>query len=114
MTKKIWIAISTVWVVLGFAGFVGAAENGNELKGKYAYRKAYKACFERGAVESEKPPISPDAKTQAQWKRLFDKKSFEDFGCPEEWGKLSEAELKDIFAYLHAHAADSPSPAKCK
>lgn len=114
MIKKILLSIFGIWVVLSFIGVAMAAEGGNERKGKYSYRKVYKACFERGAVESEKPSISPDAKTQAQWTRVFDKKKFDEFGCAEEWNKLSEAELLDIYTYLHAHAADSPSPAKCK
>ncbi|MFZ5572364.1 MAG: cytochrome c family protein [Thermodesulfobacteriota bacterium] len=114
MTKKILVTILSGWLAVAFIGTAIAAEGGNERKGKYTYRKVYKACFERGAVESEKPPISPDAKTQAQWDRVFKKKNFEEFGCADEWNKLSEAELQDIQAYLHAHAADSPSPAKCK
>jgi hypothetical protein len=65
-------------------------------------------------MESPKPLISPDVKTQAQWKRIFDKKKFKEFGCEEEWAKLDEKQLTNIFTYLHAHAADSPSPAKCK
>ncbi|MDM8538939.1 cytochrome c family protein, partial [Desulfobacterales bacterium HSG17] len=68
----------------------------------------------RGEVDSPKPPVSPDQKTQAQWKIMFDKKDFEEFGCKEEWDALPEKDLLDIFAYLHGHASDSPSPAKCK
>jgi hypothetical protein len=65
-------------------------------------------------VESKKPPISPDTKTQAQWTRAFEKKDFDQFGCQEEWSKLGGKELADIYTYLHDHAADSPTPAKCK
>jgi hypothetical protein len=61
-----------------------------------------------------KPPISPDAKTQAQWTRTFEKKDFADFGCQPEWEALSEKDITDIYTYLHDHAADSPTPAKCK
>jgi hypothetical protein len=91
-----------------------ALEKGNQRKGKYTYRKIYKACKARGEVQSAKPPISPDAKTQAQWTRTFKKKDFADFGCKAEWDALSEKDLADIYAYLHDHAADSPTPAKCK
>lgn len=93
---------------------VSMAGEGNARKGKYTYRKVYKACHERGAIESPRPLLNPDAKTQAQWKRMFDRKQFDDFGCAEEWQKLSEDDLQDIFSYLHGHAADSPSPSKCK
>lgn len=114
MLKKAIITIMAVVFMITSAGIVLALEKGNERKGKYTYRKVYKQCQERGEVDSAKPPISPDAKTQAQWTRVFDKQKFEDFGCQEEWGKLSEKELMDIYAYLHDHAIDSPSPAKCK
>ena len=50
----------------------------------------------------------------AQWEEVFTKKAFDEFGCKEEWGKLSEEDTSDIFGYLYGHAADSPSPAKCK
>ena len=112
MYKKILISILTVCFVFTSVGVVFA--EGNKRKGKYTYRKVYKACHERGAIDSAKPIVNPDAKTRAQWKRLFDKKDFEDLGCAEEWSKLTQADLDDIYAYLYSGAADSPTPAKCK
>ena len=112
--KKTIIGALALLLTLSFIGVVVAAGKGNSRKGKYTYRKVYKTCFERGAVESQKPPLSPDTKTQAQWTRVFEKKDFDQFGCKEEWSALSEKELNDISTYLHDHAADSPSPAKCK
>ena len=91
-----------------------AAEKGNKRRGKHLYRKVYKTCYERGAIDSKKPLMNPDAKTQDQWTRVFEKEKFKAFGCPEEWSSLSEKDLLDIYSYLHAYAADSPSPAKCK
>jgi hypothetical protein len=114
MMKKTMIGALALLLTLSFIGSVMAVERGNKRKGKYTYRKVYKACFERGEVQSPKPPISPDTKTQAQWTRMFDKNDFESFGCQEEWSKLGEKELSDIYTYLHDHAADSPTPAKCK
>ena len=114
MMKKALSAAAILLLTIGFLSVSMAAEKGNSRKGKYTYRKVYKACHERGAVDSQKPPLSPDAKTQAQWTRVFNKKDFEQFGCQQEWSGLSEADLGDIYAYLHDHAADSPSPAKCK
>ena len=101
-------------LTFSFTAVTFAADEGNERKGKYAYRKVYKAWKKRGEIDSPKPVLSPDSKTQAQWKRVFDKKKFKKFGCVEEWNKLSEQDLLNIYTYLHAHAADSPSPAKCK
>jgi hypothetical protein len=114
MGRKAILTLMSIMFVLTFVGTGMAVEKGNKRKGKYTYRKVYKACHARGEVDSAKPHISPDTKTQAQWKRVFDKKQFEEFGCKQEWDKLSEKDLLDIFTYLHDHAADSPTPAKCK
>jgi hypothetical protein len=114
MGKKVIISLLTVVFIICSLGAALAGEEGNARKGKYAYRNVYMACHLRGAVDSPKPALSPDSKTQAQWKRIFDEKKFEEFGCKEEWSKLSEQDLLDIHAYLFEHAADSPSPAKCK
>ena len=67
-----------------------------------------------GEVDSSKPQISPNTKTQAQWEKIFDKKEYEEFGCKEEWDKLSEKDLLDIYTYLYEHASDSPNPVSCK
>jgi len=114
MFKKTLFLITAAIFLCSAVGVSFAMERGNKRKGKYTYRKVYKACMQRGEVESAKPPISPDTKTQAQWTRLFDKKDFADFGCEPEWEALSEKDLSDIYTYLHDHAADSPTPAKCK
>ena len=112
--KKTMIGLLTLLLALSFAGSALAMEKGNKRKGKYTYRKVYKACFERGEVKSKKPLLNPDTKTQAQWIQVFDKRNFDEFGCRQEWAALSDKDLSDIFTYLHDHAADSPTPAKCK
>ncbi len=94
------------------AGF--ALDKGNKRKGKYTYRKVYKACFERGAVESKTPSISPADKTQDEWEAVFTNKDFAQFGCEEEWNNLDDTAITDIYTYLYEHAFDSPTPAKCK
>lgn len=110
--KKMIIAAAAITMMITTLSF--AAEGGDERKGKFLYKKIYKACFDKGEVKSEKPALSPDAKTQAQWTRVFEDKNFSEMGCSDEWSKLGDKELQDIFAYLHGHAADSPAPAKCK
>jgi len=100
--------------LFGNVGIGLALEKGNKRKGKYTYRKVYKACFERGAVESKTPPISPADKSQAEWEALFSTKDFAQFGCEEEWSSLDETQVTDIYTYLYEHASDSPTPAKCK
>ncbi len=112
MRKSVWTTVIALTLVLGYMG-VSMAEEGNARKGKYLYRKVYTTCSERGEADSPKPKINPDAKTQEQWKRVFESKNFEEFGCRQEWSALSEQDLNDIFTYLHEHAADSPTPAKC-
>jgi len=113
MLKKSVTGLLTILMSLIFIQAALAAEAGNDRKGKYTYRKVYKACSERGEVSSPKPVINPDAKTQAQWAKVFENKEFDQFGCQQEWSQLSTEDLNDIYAYLHGHAADSPTPAKC-
>ncbi len=113
MRKGISMLLAVLFVI-GTVGMSFAMEQGNKRKGKYIYRKVYKQCHGRGEVDTPKPALNPDAKTQAQWEQVFDNQEFGAFGCSEEWEALSEDDLKDIFAYLHAHAADSPTPAKCE
>lgn len=114
MIKRTLIVLFSSVLALSFVCAAVADESGNKRKGKYTYRKVYKACFERGAVESQTPPISPADKTMAEWKTVFEAKDFDQFGCSEEWAGLSEEAVLDIYAYLHAHGSDSPTPAKCK
>ena len=114
MMKKTMLAALAILLTFSFVGVSLAAEKGNDRKGKYTYRKVYKACFERGEVSEAKPPLSPDTKTMAQWKRLFEAGELDEFGCQEEWSALGQEEINDIYAYLYNHAADSPTPAKCK
>jgi hypothetical protein len=114
MFKKMMIAVLSLFICLSVSGIASAMEQGNKRKGKYTYRKVYKACHARGAVDTAKPPLNPDAHTQAEWTQIFDDKQFSAFGCDEEWAALTDAQVIDIYSYLHAHASDSPTPLKCK
>ncbi len=112
--KKIIMAIMAILFLFTCIEVGLAMERGNKRKGKYIYRKVYKGCFERGEVASKVPPVSPNTKTQAEWTTLFESGEYKEFGCQEEWIKLSEKDIIDIYTYLHDHASDSPTPAKCK
>ena len=114
LKMKAFTAFLALFMVFSFTAAALAMEQGNKRKGKYTYRKVYKACQERGEVGSPKPPLNPDARTQAEWEQVFDNREFDAFGCKEEWAALSDEDITDIFTYLHAHASDSPTPAKCK
>jgi hypothetical protein len=114
MFKKGILLATAVIFLFSTVGAALAIERGNKRKGKYTYRKVYKACMERGEVDVAKPPVSPDTKTQAEWTQTFENKEFAEFGCQPEWEALSETAISDIYTYLHDHASDSPTPAKCK
>lgn len=109
MKKRIWITLMTLALVFSFTAATMAGAKGNKRKGKHIYRTTYKACHGDDVL-----PVSPDSKTQAQWIRVFDKEKWGVFGCEETWKAMSEKDLKDVLSYLHGHAFDSPSPAKCK
>jgi hypothetical protein len=57
-------------------------------------------------------PLSPNSKTQAEWKKVFD--TYKQLACKDVWEKLSDKDRQDIFSYAHGHAFDSPSPVKCQ
>lgn len=114
MVRKAILTAMAFFFVFTTVGASLALEKGNKRKGKYIYRKVYKACFERGAVDSQVPPISPADKSQAEWEAIFNSKDFSQFGCEEEWNNLDDTQVTDIYTYLFEHASDSPTPAKCK
>ena len=114
MTRKVIVTLMALFFVFSAVGVSFALDKGNKRKGKYTYRKVYQACFERGAVESKTPPISPADKSQADWEALFSSKDYTPFGCDVEWRNLNETQVTDIYTYLYEHASDSPTPAKCK
>lgn len=114
MKNRVVLIVMAFLLSVCFLGTGLAMEQGNKRKGKYTYRKLYKACNARGEVASAKPTVNPDAHTQAEWEAIFDNKKFDEFGCQEEWAGMSDKDLVDIFTYLYQHASDSPTPAKCK
>jgi hypothetical protein len=114
MIKKILLVLTAFVFVFSSVGISLALEKGNKRKGKYSYRKVYNACFERGGVDSKTPPISPADKTMAEWTTIFESKDMKEFGCKVEWSQVSDEDMTDIYTYMYDHAADSPTPAKCK
>jgi hypothetical protein len=114
MFRKLTAITIASLFLLTAVGAVFALEKGNKRKGKYTYRKVYKACNARGEVASPVPSISPSDKTQAEWADIFENGKLDEFGCGEEWNALSETDMSDIYSYLYEHASDSPTPAKCK
>ncbi len=58
MIKKILFVLTAFVFVFSSVGISLALEKGNKRKGKYSYRKVYKACFERGEVDTKITAIS--------------------------------------------------------
>ncbi len=116
MFKKIIIVMMVMMFVITPFAAVFAAEGpgGNDRKGKYTYRKVYKACLETGEVKSATPTISPADKPMAEWKEIFETKTFDEFGCKDNWAALADKDILDIYSYFYNHASDSPTPATCK
>ena len=113
LKKTLIIAILTLFA-LSAAAFADEGPGGNKRKGKYTYRKLIKTCYERGAVDSESPKVSPADKPMAEWKEIFEKKDFTVFGCDQEWAAAGETDILDIYSYFYSFAKDSPTPATCK
>jgi mono/diheme cytochrome c family protein len=109
--KRTLITFLSLALVFLFAGSLLAIDKGNSRKGKNLFRKSCRECHVENGKAQE---MSPSTKTQAQWDTVFAKDKYKDFPCKAEWDKLTPEDLGDIYAYLHEHAFDSPSPAKCK
>ncbi len=116
MFKKNMAALMVmVFVLVSFSmAFASEGPAGNDRKGKYTYRKVYKACMKTGEVKSATPTISPADKTMGQWQEIFENKNFDEFGCMDNWIQLADKDILDIYSYFYNHASDSPSPATCK
>lgn len=88
---------------------VSAAVKGSENKGRFYFRGTCKTCHTKGAVGGE---ITPLNKTQAQWKTYF--ASGKHARGKELLTKvMPEDQVRDVAAYLDAHAADSLQPETC-
>lgn len=111
MSKRIIFSVVSLFIILGFVSVSFSADKGNSRKGKYLFRKNCRECHQDGAAAKA---LSPDSKTQAQWTRTFQPDNVKGLACTAEWEKRNDEELLDIYTYLHKHAFDSPTPAKCK
>jgi hypothetical protein len=109
MIQRIGSILIVGVLLISLVGISLAAGKGNARKGKYLYRKNCRACHIEGGSAKELSPIS---KTQAQWQKVFDETN--KLACKDQWVKLSDKDRRDMFAHLHGHAYDSPSPAKCQ
>jgi mono/diheme cytochrome c family protein len=86
-----------------------AAPKGSESKGRYYFRGTCKSCHTKGAVGGE---ITPLNKTQAQWKMYF-ASGKHSHGKEVLTKFLTDDQIRDVAAFLDAHAADSLQPETC-
>ena len=111
MGKKTIIGALVIFISILVISLSFAAQKGNNRKGKYLFRKNCRSCHvENGSAQE----LSPISKTQAEWQAAFAKEAIKKLTCSVEWEKRTEKDLLDIYTYMHDHAFDSPSPAKCK
>ncbi|MBZ5630881.1 MAG: cytochrome c [Acidobacteriia bacterium] len=108
LSKAIQPFVVVIILVLCIASAV-AASRGNESKGRKQFRQTCKNCHTKGATGGE---ISPLSKTTAQWQKYFSTGTHARGQEPIE--KVMNAEqLRDVEAFLTAHAADSLQPETC-
>ncbi len=88
---------------------VSANPKGSETKGRYYFRQNCKQCHTKGAVGSEVTPLN---KTQAQWKAYFATGKHSK-GKEPLTKVMTPDELRDVAAFLDAHASDSLQPETC-
>ena len=109
MVKRMGSILLVMVFLIASLGFALAGGKGNARKGKYLFRKNCRTCHVDGGTAKELSPIS---KTQAEWEQVF--AQCNQLQCKDVWAKMSEKDVQDMYAHLHGHAYDSPSPAKCQ
>ena len=107
--QRIGFVLIILFFLTASAGLTLAGSKGNARKGKYLFRKNCRTCHVDGGSAKA---LSPIDKTQAKWEEIF--KNIDKLPCKDKWGKLSEKDMRDMYAQLWGHAFDSPSPEKCQ
>ncbi len=98
-----------ILAVVTLIGLPLLAEGGSDTKGKYFFKKSCKSCHAPGGVGKE---VTPLVKTQAQWKAYFAAGKHKN-GTEKLDSIVKPDQVKDIQAFLTAHASDSPQPMTC-
>ena len=107
--RSLTSAAAAIMLVLVFTNAVYSAQKGSESKGRFYFRQNCKQCHTKGAVGGE---ITPLNKTQAQWKAYF--ASGKHAHSREVLTKyMPDDQLRDVSAFLDAHASDSLQPETC-
>lgn len=113
--KKMIIMSVTAIIIATQIGIALAMLDGNPRKGRFLYRQECRPCHMDNPIHEMKEYhaeyMGPDSKRQAEWLEVLENK--EQLPCFEHWKDVSQADLNDIFTYLHGGAADSPTPERC-
>ena len=97
--KSIATIMVLMFALVSFSmAFATEGPDGNKRKGKYTYRKVYKACSATGEVESAVPTLSPADKKKAEWISDLAETYVISQASPLE--KLSEVIVKLLIAAL--------------
>ena len=112
-TTRIITALLSAFVLCGIVLTVqpvsAGTTKGNETKGKFYFRQTCKSCHTKGAVGTE---ITPLNKTTVQWHSYFTSAKH-NHGREMLEKVLTAEQLRDVQAYLEAHASDSLQPETC-
>ena len=80
----------------------------NSREGKQVFREKCYSCHKAGAEGGQ---ISPDSKTQRQWRRFFKRDQHRDL--PKIWESLSREEKSNLWFFIYENALDADKPATC-
>jgi mono/diheme cytochrome c family protein len=110
LIKPLLIVVAAVTFIIAISAGTGfSAQKGSESKGRYYFRQNCKQCHTKGAEGGE---ITPLNKTQVQWRTYFS--SGKHAHSRELLTKhMPEDQLRDVAAFLDAHASDSLQPETC-
>ncbi len=96
-------------IILALATALAAGSKGSETKGKYYFKQNCKTCHTKGAQGGE---ITPLNKKIAQWHTYFATGKHAK-GAEPLTKFMTADQLRDVQAFLEAHAADSLQPETC-
>ncbi len=112
MKKQTLMGIAVGVILASYVGISVASEAGNARKGRFLFRQNCRPCHMENPIGAQPAHyLGPDAKTQAEWKEVFE--GYTNLPCAGEWEQLSDQDRLDIFQYVYDGAKDSPTPAKC-
>ena len=110
-TRLLMLTAATCCAAMVWTG-AAVAGGPNPNRGKSLFKSTCKTCHAKGGGAKD---FSPMTKTQAQWKRAFEKDVDKCVKAMVAKGAkpLAAQDLDDMKFYLVSHAADSDQPETC-